>query len=204
MPRGIPSWPTHHFLYDCRLIYEKAWAAFSQLSQRFAIANYRQSDSRICGQKRMEAEGDLRSRARSGTRGFCVSSSYPGLDWLDSWGTDHEGEAPPMPDIHPKSPWSLFYYRRRKMIWIKSGQYLQQESPAAARSVAARIKKSLLLLTEQPHIGHQTDDDEVLEWHVPGLPYTLCKNHSTTIVERVGNSKPNLMLLINRLAGPCH
>jgi plasmid stabilization system protein ParE len=30
-----------------------------------------------------------------------------------------------------------------------------------------------LLLTEQPHIGHPTDDEEVLEWHIPGLPYSL-------------------------------
>jgi plasmid stabilization system protein ParE len=39
--------------------------------------------------------------------------------------------------------------------------------------VAVKIKKSLLLLSEQPHMGHPTDDDEVLEWHIPGLPYTL-------------------------------
>lgn len=56
---------------------------------------------------------------------------------------------------------------------VEIRQYLQKESPAAARHVAARIKQSLLLLTEQPHIGHPTDDDEVLEWHIPGLPYSL-------------------------------
>lgn len=52
-------------------------------------------------------------------------------------------------------------------------QYLHQESPVAAKKVAARIKSSLLLLTEQPHLGHKTDDDEVMEWHIPGLPYSL-------------------------------
>lgn len=52
-------------------------------------------------------------------------------------------------------------------------QYLRQESPAAAKKVAARIKSSLLLLTEQPHLGHKTDDEEVMEWHIPGLPYSL-------------------------------
>jgi plasmid stabilization system protein ParE len=33
--------------------------------------------------------------------------------------------------------------------------------------------QSLLLLTEQAHIEHQTDDDDVLEWHVLGLPYSI-------------------------------
>jgi plasmid stabilization system protein ParE len=60
---------------------------------------------------------------------------------------------------------------REDLVEIR--QYIQQQSPAAARSVAARIKQSLLLLTEQPDIGHPTDDEEVLEWHIPGLPYSL-------------------------------
>lgn len=52
-------------------------------------------------------------------------------------------------------------------------QYISKENPSAAKTVSERIKKSLLMLTEQPHIGHVTDDEEVLEWHIPGLPYTL-------------------------------
>jgi len=52
-------------------------------------------------------------------------------------------------------------------------RYIAKESPQSAKTVAVKIKKSLLLLAEQPHIGHPTDDDEVLEWHIPGLPYTL-------------------------------
>ena len=51
--------------------------------------------------------------------------------------------------------------------------YLKQESPAAVRIVSTRIKQSLLLLTEQPYIGHPTDDTEVLEWHIPRLPYSI-------------------------------
>jgi hypothetical protein len=39
--------------------------------------------------------------------------------------------------------------------------------------LSTRIKSSLLLLTEQPHLGHKTDDEEVMEWHIPGLPYSL-------------------------------
>ena len=51
--------------------------------------------------------------------------------------------------------------------------YLQQVSPTAVRIVSTRIKQSLLLLTQQPYIGHPTDDTEVLEWHIPGLPYSI-------------------------------
>jgi len=52
-------------------------------------------------------------------------------------------------------------------------RYISKESPQSAKMVAVKIKKSLLLLSEHPHMGHPTDDDEVLEWHIPGLPYTL-------------------------------
>lgn len=62
---------------------------------------------------------------------------------------------------------------RAKDDLVKIRRYIQQDSPAAAQSVANRIRQSLLLLTEQPHIGHHTDDDDVLEWHVPGLPYSI-------------------------------
>jgi toxin ParE1/3/4 len=51
--------------------------------------------------------------------------------------------------------------------------YIAKDSPAASRIVAGKIKRALLLLAQQPHIGHATDDDEVLEWHIPGLSYTL-------------------------------
>lgn len=52
-------------------------------------------------------------------------------------------------------------------------QYIAKENPTAAKMVAEKVKKALLLLIEQPHIGHPTDDEDVLEWHIPGLPYTL-------------------------------
>lgn len=76
-------------------------------------------------------------------------------------------------------------------------QYLQQESPAAAKKVATRIKSALLLLTEQPHLGHKTEDDEVMEWHIPGLPYSLpymIVNHEIRILRVFHNSrnKPEL------------
>ena len=52
-------------------------------------------------------------------------------------------------------------------------QYISKENPLASKMVAQKIKKSLSLLSEQPYIGHITDDDEILEWHIPRLPYTL-------------------------------
>jgi len=52
-------------------------------------------------------------------------------------------------------------------------QYISKENPTASKKVAEKIKKSLSLLSEQPYIGHITDDDEILEWHIPKLPYTL-------------------------------
>jgi len=52
-------------------------------------------------------------------------------------------------------------------------QYISKENPLASKMVAKKIKKSLLLLSEQPYIGHITNDDEILEWHIPKLPYTL-------------------------------
>ncbi len=52
-------------------------------------------------------------------------------------------------------------------------QFISRDSPQGAKIVAEKIKKSLLLLAEQPHIGQATDDDEVFEWHIPGLTYTL-------------------------------
>lgn len=52
-------------------------------------------------------------------------------------------------------------------------QYISRKSPKASKMVAEKVKMSLLLLGEQPYLGHVADDDEVLEWHIPGLPYTM-------------------------------
>lgn len=52
-------------------------------------------------------------------------------------------------------------------------QYIEKDNPTVAKSVAKRIKESLQLLSEQPYIGHIGDDEEVLEWSIPKLPYTL-------------------------------
>lgn len=52
-------------------------------------------------------------------------------------------------------------------------EYIAKENPAAAKKVAEKVKNAFLLLNEQPYIGHTIDDDDILEWHIPGLPYTL-------------------------------
>ncbi len=41
-------------------------------------------------------------------------------------------------------------------------QYISKENPTASKMVSERIKKALLMLTEQPLIGHVTDDEEGL------------------------------------------
>ena len=51
--------------------------------------------------------------------------------------------------------------------------YLDERSPQASKSVAVRIKAALRLLSEQPYLGSVKEDEDVLEWHIPGLPYTL-------------------------------
>ncbi len=74
-------------------------AAFSQLSQR--------SQSQIAAKAIAEyvAKNEWKLKAiqeakREAEQGVFVSQAAT-LEWLDSWGTDHEGEAP-TPDIHPK------------------------------------------------------------------------------------------------------
>jgi len=51
--------------------------------------------------------------------------------------------------------------------------YLDERSPQASKSVAVRIKAALRLLSAQPYLGNVKEDEDVLEWHIPGLPYTL-------------------------------
>jgi toxin ParE1/3/4 len=79
-------------------------------------------------------------------------------------------------------------------------QYISKESQQGAKTVAEKIKKSLLLLAEQPHIGHMTDDDEVLEWHIPGLSYTLpyrIVNNEVQIL-RVFHESQNKTLILSK------
>ena len=45
--------------------------------------------------------------------------------------------------------------------------------PDVFKRIRDTIKKSFLLLQENPHIGHPTSDYDVFEWHIPGTKYSL-------------------------------
>ncbi|GFO72673.1 toxin ParE1/3/4 [Bathymodiolus japonicus methanotrophic gill symbiont] len=51
--------------------------------------------------------------------------------------------------------------------------YIARENPAAAKKVAQRIKKSLQLLSKNPYLSTVKVEQDILEWHIPSLPYTL-------------------------------
>ena len=51
--------------------------------------------------------------------------------------------------------------------------YVAQDSPNAAQSVADRIREALETLGESPSIGRLTQDAAVREHPVPGLPYII-------------------------------
>ena len=70
----------------------------------------------------------------------------------------------------------------KKIVWLKSAKldlieinayYSEKASPKVAASLLKRIHASAVHLTEQPYIGVQTMDDDILEWHIPDLAYTL-------------------------------
>jgi plasmid stabilization system protein ParE len=65
----------------------------------------------------------------------------------------------------------LLSYAREDLKEIKA--YLDGKSPQASKQVALRIKASLRLLSEQPYLGTIKEDEDILEWHIPGLPYTI-------------------------------
>ena len=47
-------------------------------------------------------------------------------------------------------------------------QFYEKINPEVFKNIRNMIKKSLLLLQENPHIGHPTSDYDVFEWHIPG------------------------------------
>jgi addiction module RelE/StbE family toxin len=65
----------------------------------------------------------------------------------------------------------LLHFAKNDLEEIRS--YLTKESPQASKLVGEKIKKSLSLLSENPYIGSIKDNEDILEWHIPGIPYTL-------------------------------
>lgn len=70
----------------------------------------------------------------------------------------------------------------KNIVWLKSAKldlieinayYSEKASPKVAGNLLKRIHSSAIHLTEQPYMGVQSMDDDILEWHIPDLPYTL-------------------------------
>jgi len=70
----------------------------------------------------------------------------------------------------------------KNIVWLKSAKldlieinayYSEKASPKIAANLLKRIHSSAIHLIEQPYMGVQTMDDDILEWHIPDIPYTL-------------------------------
>jgi toxin ParE1/3/4 len=51
--------------------------------------------------------------------------------------------------------------------------YISKDNPAAARAVAARLRRAFELITARPEIGRPSQFPDTREWSVPGLPYLI-------------------------------
>jgi len=69
-----------------------------------------------------------------------------------------------------------------RLVWLNSAKmdlldiqayYSEKISPSVAAKLLQRIFTSAEYLIEQPLMGGQTMDDDILEWHIPDLNYTL-------------------------------
>ncbi len=70
----------------------------------------------------------------------------------------------------------------KRIVWLESAKldliqiqayYAENASPEIANKLLKRIFESASTLIGQPLIGVGTMDDDILEWHLPGLNYTL-------------------------------
>ncbi len=68
------------------------------------------------------------------------------------------------------------------LVWLESAKldligihayYAENASPDIANKLLKRIYDSASTLVDQPLVGVKTMDDDILEWHLPGLNYTL-------------------------------
>jgi toxin ParE1/3/4 len=69
-----------------------------------------------------------------------------------------------------------------RLVWLADVQwdmrelvqyYSEKASPDIAASLIQKIARSAEHLIEQPNMGVATFDDDILEWHIPSLSYTL-------------------------------
>ena len=70
----------------------------------------------------------------------------------------------------------------KNIVWLNAAKldlidiqayYSEKASPKIAAQLLQRIFQSSSLLSEQPLIGSSTMDDDILEWAIPNLNYTL-------------------------------
>ncbi len=70
----------------------------------------------------------------------------------------------------------------KNTVWLNAAKldlidiqayYSEKASPKIAAQLLQRIFQSSSLLIEQPLIGSPTMDDDILEWAIPSLNYTL-------------------------------
>lgn len=70
----------------------------------------------------------------------------------------------------------------KRLVWLYSAKmdlldiqtyYTEKASSAIAAKLLQRIFTSAECLLEQPLMGSQAMDDDILEWHIPDLSYTL-------------------------------
>ena len=70
----------------------------------------------------------------------------------------------------------------KRLVWLESAQldlldiqgyYAEKASRDIAAKLLQKIYASANTLLEQPFIGTSTADDDILEWHIPNVNYTL-------------------------------
>ena len=70
----------------------------------------------------------------------------------------------------------------KRIIWLESAKfdlidiheyYTENASSKVAAQLLKRIYASANHLLDQPLMGVTTMDDDILEWHIPNLSYTL-------------------------------
>ena len=70
----------------------------------------------------------------------------------------------------------------KRLVWLNSAKmdlldiqtyYTEKVSVSVAAKLLQRIYVSAEYLAEQPLLGSQTMDDDILEWHILDLNYTL-------------------------------
>ena len=69
-----------------------------------------------------------------------------------------------------------------KLVWLRKAQYdlssiEQYYSEVASKRVSAKLLQTIVtsakLLQEHPYIGSISEDEDILEWHIPKTSYTL-------------------------------